>query len=383
MRRRWLLFLTIFISISLSFSASIKLGPIVQNITPYAVTISWWTDEKDAGEVFCTDGKEHFSLQSKEGTYQKVRITGLKPDRLYTYRVEGNNYTVGPFTFRTAPFGSKPFRFAVYGDTRTQDEIHREIVRSVKRYKPAFVIHTGDLVADGNQLQQWENFFKISQELLQTTPIYPVLGNHEKNSPLYFRFFSLPGAENYYSFNWGDCHIIALDSNEEYLNSPSQLKWFREDLELHKNYPYIIVFFHHPPFTLIEDRKSYAQKVREVIVPILEKYKVSVVFHGHDHNYQHFYVNGINYIVAGGGGAPLYSISKPDRYTVKAEKVYNYIICDVDENKLVLRAYRLGGSLLEKIEIKPRVKKSSITVKLPKLEDEHLFEILKKKGISH
>lgn len=358
--------------------ARLKAGPIVQNVTPHSATVSWWTDEADNGKVIYSDGMQNFILRSRFATYQKVRLTDLKPYTVYTYRLEGNGYTAGPFTFRTAPLESKPFRFAVYGDTRTGDDIHREIVRKIASRKPDLLLHTGDLVADGREIEQWERFFQISQPLLQSIPLYPTLGNHEKNSPLYFRFFSLPGNERYYSFNWGKCHFVCLDSNDPYLTDPSQAKWLEEDFQRHNNSPYIVAFFHHPPHTLVKDRESFARKVAQIISPLLEKYKVTVVFLGHDHNYQHFYINHIHYIVTGGGGAPLYDISPPDRYTIKAEKTHNYIIGDVKEDGMVLSAYRLDGSLIERIEVKPRVKTGPPFMELPKMRERLLPEIFKK-----
>lgn len=361
------------------FSTGLKAGPILQNVTSYSATIAWWTEEPDAGKIIYSEGKQTFIAQSRTATYQKVRITNLKPSTAYVYYLEGNHYKAGPFEFRTAPRESRPFRFAVYGDTRTQDDIHKEIVKKIVSQKPELALHTGDLVGDGKEINQWERFFQISQPLLLSLPLYPVLGNHEGNSPLYFRFFSLPGRERYYSFNWGDCHFIALDSNEPYLTDPAQLKWLREDLQSHRDYPYIIVFFHHPPHTLVKGRIDFAKKVKQTITPILEKYMVSVVFLGHDHCYAHFLLNGVHYIVTGGGGAPLYDISPPDKYTVKAEKTHNYVITDVREDKIILRAFRLNGSLIEKIEMKPRVKRGLPPMKLPQI-GEKLVERIWLKG---
>ncbi len=360
------------------FSTGLKVGPIVQNVSPYSATISWWTEEIEEGKIIYSDGKQDFTAQSRPAKYQKVRLIKLKPATTYTYYLEGNGYEVGPFTFRTAPLGGKPFRFAVYGDTRTQHDVHEKIVNKIVSYRPALILHTGDLVADGREINQWERFFQISLPLVRSIPLYPVLGNHEKNSYLYFRFFSLPGKERYYSFNWGSCHFIALDSNEPYLTDPAQLKWLREDLQRYKDYPYIVAFFHHPPHTLVKDRISFAKKLRQIFASLFEEYKVSAVFNGHDHNYEHFLINGVHYVVTGGGGAPLYDISPPDKYTIKAEKTHNYIIGDVKEDIMVLKAYRLDGSLIEEIKIKPRIRASPPQIAIPLIGEKWIQRILGK-----
>src|SRR6185369_12509976 len=45
-------------------------------------------------------------------------------------------------------------RFAAYGDTRDNHDIHREIVAKVIGSHPALVLQTGDLVHDGNNESQ-------------------------------------------------------------------------------------------------------------------------------------------------------------------------------------------------------------------------------------
>ena len=45
--------------------------------------------------------------------------------------------------------------------------------------------------------------------------------------------------------------------------------------------------------------------VRSDLVPLFEKYDVQMVFSGHDHDYERGTVNGIKYVVTGGGGERL------------------------------------------------------------------------------
>lgn len=367
MRRHVLAFLILFLSV-ISKPASLVRGPILQNVGPHSATITWWTDDESKGWVLYSTVGSSFKEESKRGKMHRVRLTNLKPSTPYTYIVEGDGYRVGPFTFKTAPWGEEKFLFGIYGDTRTGHDIHRKVIEALMKWKPSFLLHTGDLVGDGTREEDWERFFQISHPFLAQVPLYPVLGNHEKNSPLYFRYFALPGRERYYSFNWGQCHFIALDSNPDFLTDRKQMEFLEEDLQRYKDASFIIVFFHHPPFTAAKGREEYAEKVRKAFVPLLEKAKVSVVFLGHDHNYQHFLVNGIRYLVLGGGGAPLYDIT-PVKNLVKAEKTHNYAIGEVKGDRMVVRVYRLDGTLLDKVEILPRVKTAPLLPeRLPHLD---------------
>src|SRR4051794_34022129 len=61
-----------------------------------------------------------------------------------------------------APPADASFRFAAYGDTRNQHDIHQDIVDKVMASQPALVLQTGDLVYDGNNESQWQTFDKIT-----------------------------------------------------------------------------------------------------------------------------------------------------------------------------------------------------------------------------
>ena len=71
----------------------------------------------------------------------------------------------------------------------------------------------GDLVENGTKSDQWDQFFKDAQPYLQTSVLWPSLGNHERNAGEYFDIFHLPGNEHWYSFDAGPCHFVILDSN--------------------------------------------------------------------------------------------------------------------------------------------------------------------------
>jgi acid phosphatase type 7 len=90
------------------------------------------------------------------------------------------------------------------------------------------------------------------------------------------------------------------------------------------------------------------------LIPMLEKYKVTAMFNGHDHNYQHFEKNGIRYITTGGGGAPLYDVDMPPAYiTKKVEMTENFVRVRVDGKKAVAEAVGIDGRVIDKFELGP------------------------------
>jgi hypothetical protein len=90
-----------------------------------------------------------------------------------------------------------------------------------------------------------------------------------------------------YSFDYGDAHFLCLDSNEYVDPTDNTLQsWIEDDLSS-TNALWKFVVFHHPPFNVGQEHYD-AQHMR-VLSPILEKHKVDIALHGHEHTYQRTY----------------------------------------------------------------------------------------------
>ena len=133
-----------------------------------------------------------------------------------------------------------------------------------------FVIITGDLIRDALRVSEItaENYYLMNQAKMSkfNIPVYSVPGNHElfgiergksmvsDQHPLYgkkmFQYFLGP---NYYSFNYGGMHFIALDGvnyqDQWYYGGidDDQLTWLRQDLK-HISEKTPIITFNHIPF---------------------------------------------------------------------------------------------------------------------------------------
>jgi len=342
---------------ALPAQAAIVKGPYLQNATTDSITVCWVSDIEEAGLVKYGFGAllDRQANSETPALRHQVRITGLDAGTEYAYQVISGSAKSELATLRTAPRNGQPFRFAVYGDPRTGDEVHAKIVQQMIEFKPAFVMNSGDLVGSGRRPEDWDRFFKIAGPLMQRVPYYPCLGNHEQNSPLYFDYFALPGNERYYSFDWGNCHFIILDSDPPYLSSEEQRQWLINDLRQERDTDFTFAMFHHPLYsgTKSVSRRLGAAEIREYFGPILEEAGVDVVLNGHDHNYQHTFVNGVHYIITGGGGASLYAVAKKWGFTKQAA-VHHWLRVFVNGKRATIEAVDLDGKLLEKIELRAR-----------------------------
>ena len=100
-----------------------------------------------------------------------------------------------------------------------------------------FVAIPGDLVDNGWTPEEWINdFFAQGASLFAHVPVYPTLGNHEANTPLFPRYFRLPDnssrgfEEHWYYTDYSNVRLIGLDSNDGY-RKVVQLDWLSDVLD--------------------------------------------------------------------------------------------------------------------------------------------------------
>ncbi|TFH01044.1 MAG: hypothetical protein E4H13_05905, partial [Calditrichales bacterium] len=291
----------------------IVLGPYLQRMTDRSVTIKWSTLEGES-RVIAPDSSVQLIRAYEQ---HEMLLSRLKADTVYHFNINGDSTGRGAGTFRTFPREIKPFKFVTLGDTRSRHDVHKKIVDRVVNETPLFVVNTGDLVSNGENIQDWEQFFRINYDLMRSTPYFPVLGNHEKDSKFYFDFFDLPGNERYYHFSVGDALFIILDSEGPDFQTPAYLKeeneedfwqnynrpyfeeqkaWLERMLSLHKDAGFIFVFMHAPIFSIKQSRLEGAKLRREFWGDIFERHGVQVFMNGHDHHYHHAIRGGTHYI---------------------------------------------------------------------------------------
>lgn len=288
---------------------------------------------------------------------RKSFVHRLQPGTKYSYDSLGFPGSEGSFT--TAPNGPASFEFVVYGDTRTRHEVHRKVIGAILKYaEPQFVLHTGDLVADGADSAQWPVFFDIERDLLKKAAFFPSLGNHERNNQQYYEFFEV--STPYYSFNWGTSHFIVLNSDIGNVSHSQiardafwteQSRWLEEDLAKSQSADFRFVFAHHPPLTAVARRQGNNPHMT-ALMPMFEKYKLTAGFFGHDHNYQHYLRNGIHYFITGGGGAPLYDVDKPpEGITKMVVSTEHFLKIKIEAKTARVEAIKTDGQLLETTEL--------------------------------
>ncbi len=231
----------------------------------------------------------------------------------------------GPFTFAVVGDSRPGGIFSLFGRTNV-NETRQVIIDKIAASNPAFVVNTGDLVKQGSDKKAWREFEVQNKIFKDKNILYcPILGNHDYSGNQlealanYFECFPNVGKQLWYTLTYANCALVMLDSNFNKLSEEkiaSQNKWLEETLARYQadsRISYVIAFFHNPPFTNSTIHKP-DKLVQEYFVPRLEACpKVKFAFSGHVHTYERFRVNGINYIVTGGGGSPLDKLPPPGK----------------------------------------------------------------------
>ena len=306
-------------------SAVIVRGPYVTNTTATSATITWTGEGAGWVEYSSGGGKVCRVASSEEGDMHRVYLTNLTPATTYRYRAGAGGDVVENCRFRT--FGDRAFTCIIYGDTQgqrpffNQTERHGLVAeRMTAEEDILFVIHTGDLVSDESE---WDEFFSVAGPVLKNTTLVPVAGNHDGTAEVFSAIFALPP---YYSFDAGSLHVTILDSNDRaWADMARQTAWLKEDLA--SSLPRKIVAFHHPPFSSDGKHPGGDLAIRAEWSDIFSQNGVDAAFSGHTHTYERYRAFGTEYFVAGCGGALFYPLAeeKPEGYQAGRERVLGYI----------------------------------------------------------
>ncbi len=271
-------------------------------------------------------------------------LTNLALGTRYEYRVTMNGATLAEGFFTTRKKRGQKTRFVTFGDNSFGDISDRAIAFQAYQARPDFVMNTGDNVYEGGLVNEYARYFfpvynanvadeRVGAPLLRSVPFYTVIANHDvhdkdasghpaadfdksPDSLAYYTNMRLPlngletpasptpivGKETAtqdvfresagprfprmanYSFDYGDAHFCCLDSNVYVDPTDAALQaWIDTDLT-QTDAAWKFVVYHHPAFNV--GREHYTEQHMRVLSPIFEKRGVSVVLHGHEHNYQ-------------------------------------------------------------------------------------------------
>ncbi len=302
-----------------------------------------------------------WTVQSQaDATFHELTVRGLIAARRYRYEVSGAGIEPSTGHFSTAPEGFAPFRFVIYGDTRSHAGAHTAIINALVNEGADWALHTGDLVEDGRDEELWQEFFDIERSLLRNTPLVSVIGNHEIVSPTtsgtdrYRRYVhcdqSSPSPELNYDFHWANVHVVLVNAYDDF-NDPAQHDWLSSRLasaraSADRDHGWVLFATHWGPRSSGPHGDNRHFRIANVDA-LLRRYHVDLAISGHDHLYERGDDNGLRFIVSGGGGASLYRQRSTNDYSRKLIIAHHYVRVDVRQDSLLTTAIRDDGTVLE------------------------------------
>jgi hypothetical protein len=378
MKKNIVLTVSVFLFTQLLLGQKIEIKPYLQDAEPTSIKIMWQTNFGEEAVVFWGTEKNKLNNKSKgisfdinftEKRVHEVSLIGLKRFTTYFYKVQTGKAISEVYQFKTPPFAdfSKKINLVAMSDmqndwqhpTKFQEIVEEGILPYFdKNFEGdisdnlAMVVIPGDLVESGTNFKQWEeHFFKQSEKLFSKVPVYPVPGNHERNSDYFFTYFSLPKngspeyAEHWWYKDYANTRVIGLDSNDGYRSINQQLVWLKELLEItakNDTIDFVFAQLHHPHKSelWIPGEEDFTGKVVKLLEEFSEKTnKPSLHFFGHTHGYsrgqskehKHLWVN-----VASAGGAidnwGEFEGRDYDEFTVTQDE-YGFVLATIDPNK--------------------------------------------------
>ena len=189
-----------------------------------------------------------------------------------------------------------------------------DIFDVVLKEKPTNVYMLGDVVALGYARRKWK---KVDIFLDSCTKegigVCGILGNHEvmirkrKGERNFQKRFSMNISTGYVSVT-DSVAVVLLNSNFSKMTAADQKKqreWYNTSmagLDANDSIKAIIVCCHHAPYTNSKIVKG-SVGVQQAFVPAYIKSKKAQLFiTGHAHTFEHFDVQGKDFVVIGGGG---------------------------------------------------------------------------------
>ena len=248
-------------------------------------------------------------------------VTGIAPGAATISAVAGGRTGSATVTVNGAPPPPPTGEVVIAaGDIAQCGSSNDEATAAVVSGIAGTVILLGDVVYESGSTAEFTNCFHPSWGAFRDRT-RPAVGNHEYQTPgatgYYAYFGSAAGdpAKGYYSYDLGDWHIIALNSNCSIVScaaGSAQETWLRADLAATTK-SCVLAYWHHPRFNSGADHGNSSS-----VAPFwnaLHAAGAELVLNGHEHLYERFAPQtpaavadpaaGIRQITVGTGGRGL------------------------------------------------------------------------------
>lgn len=243
--------------------------------------------------------------------------------------------------------------FVVFGDVKDGFSNYNHLVNNMMSTSPLpeFAVCLGDITSYPLDEQKWLRFWDVSEPITNKMNLYIVRGNHEGNDSASEQIFreqtQIERNNFYFSFRIHDTYLILLDTEirgEAGSIVNEQLRWLKfqiDSVSKVTDIKNIFLFMHRPLYPQGLHKGENLLNADELHSLFMSYPKIKFVFAAHDHLFNFFKLESINYITTGGGGASLYSGYGGDYHH------FTHVTINMNNNLINLKTIGLSNEIIE------------------------------------
>jgi UDP-2,3-diacylglucosamine pyrophosphatase LpxH len=232
-----------------------------------------------------------------------------------------------------------------------------DIFAAIQKDKPESLYMLGDVVGLGSSRRKWKKVdIFLDHCRKEGTNVCGLLGNHEvmgrsKRGERFFQQrFPMNVSTGYVSVT-DSVAVIMLNSNFSALSAADENKqqqWYSNTLAVLDTtaaVKAIIVCCHHAPFTNSNIVKCNTTVQQQFVPGYIASRKAQLFITGHAHAFEHFSVQGKDFLVIGGGGGLHQPLSSGEGtlndLAIDYKPMFHYLSVKRMDNNLVVRSHFL------------------------------------------
>lgn len=354
-------------------------APYLNWVTQTEVSVRWESKSPVVGRVDFgpSDALGTTLVEPEARTTHELRLTGLAPNALNSYRVVSGGAALPIRHFHTAPPDDSvaPFEFIVWGDNQDGPDVFADLTAIMAEHDARFAVSVGDCVQNGTRGEYRDQLFSPMTAFADEVPFLVAEGNHERygdsNASLFDEYLSQPGNEHCFGWRYGGLFILFIDTELELDGPQGQRECVNAQLqsEAARTAKLRAAAFHKPPRVewwfgglLAFPDSMEAPWVREQLEPLLEAYDVNVVFNGHNHLYAYTpeTPGGITWVTTGGGGGKIDERGLFDIWRVgtwpqieTTIHAFHFLLARMDDDVLTVDAIDRDGEVMHSFVVSP------------------------------
>lgn len=284
---------------------------------PDELYITWFSRSSSRGKVtFQSEGlfPDIVANATTEGSISvpgyyrnSALIKGLESNTAYKYYLTNGNRQSPVYSYETGDLYATDFTFTIAGDPEIglgdveelpgHRSIWRVVLNRMKSQIPesSFLITTGDQVAKPDSTEHYDYF--LDNSVLYSTPLVPLVGNHDVGSGFFGDHFSLPnqsplgtsqGKDGDYWFVRGNVLFMVINTSTV-MEKDIHEQFVAETIAKNQDARWRVVLSHYSPATVVEKYQGQREDVRYTFGYMAENYDIDLFLSGHDHAYTRSY----------------------------------------------------------------------------------------------